>query len=304
MLTLDTAPLPDGFHELRVVAVAAGPIETQGRIIVPVKTDNHGHTIEFTATLEPDGTASQVVAADGQDQAVEAAADVVAPWDRPIELAAKAPGMSGIEFSYNGRVLSRTEGDTARLRFNPRRLGTGPIAFRAAGKAAGPDGPSVVSSPIRLRIASSPPLPAWQPPKAARFVRGLQLRLAGDKIVPVQETFPPTWLRDAGVTAGEAFELEGAFDVPDSEIYQFQLWHDGDLKLSVDGQLLYEGAGGDEHERFIPVVLAKGMHRMTLAGQAGPNVRVRIAFGGEGTFCLSGADFGTSASEAPGRRAE
>src|SRR5690606_31145539 len=34
-LKLDTSPLPDGVHELRVIASNADPIESQGRVIVP-----------------------------------------------------------------------------------------------------------------------------------------------------------------------------------------------------------------------------------------------------------------------------
>ncbi len=38
---LDTTRLADGRHELRIVAIEAGPIRSQGRLIVPIKTSNH-----------------------------------------------------------------------------------------------------------------------------------------------------------------------------------------------------------------------------------------------------------------------
>ena len=56
-LVLNTRRLADGFHELRIVAIAAGAIETQGRAILRVIVDNHGRTIDFTAdaTAPPAG---------------------------------------------------------------------------------------------------------------------------------------------------------------------------------------------------------------------------------------------------------
>ena len=49
-LLLDSRRLADGYHELRIVAMAAGAVETQGRAIVNVTVDNHGRTIDFTAS--------------------------------------------------------------------------------------------------------------------------------------------------------------------------------------------------------------------------------------------------------------
>ncbi len=81
------------------------------------------------------------------------------------------------------------------------------------------------------------------------------------------------------------------FEVADTDTYQFQVWHDGQLKITVDGRVLYNSKSGDEREQFLPVALAKGLHRLKLVGVAGSNVRMRIAFGGEGTWTLSGEKF-------------
>lgn len=50
-LPLDTTALADGHHDLRVVAIAATDIETQGRRIVPITVSNHGRTLALT--VEP-----------------------------------------------------------------------------------------------------------------------------------------------------------------------------------------------------------------------------------------------------------
>ena len=116
----------------------------------------------------------------------------------------------------------------------------------------------------------------------------MQLRLAGGKTVPIQETLAPTWLADAGVKPGEAVELDGVFDAAATETYQFQLWHDGDVKLAVDGRTLYDGKQGTDRERFVPIALAEGLHRLKLVGRPGPSLRLKVLFGGQGTLSLDG----------------
>lgn len=155
------------------------------------------------------------------------------------------------------------------------------------------------SQPIDLTIEANRPLPAWQLPRGVTLVRGMQLRLPGGETVPLQETLKPTWLADAGVKPGEVVELDGVFDAAATDTYQFQLWHDGDLKLAVDGRTLYDGkegtdAGGKpgaDRERFVPIALAEGLHRLKVVARAGPKTQLRILFGGQGTLSLDGTRF-------------
>ena len=72
-LTLDTAKVADGYHELRVVAIGPAPIESQGRQIIPVRLDNHGRKIE-----------------------VSAATQGVLPRNTVLRIAVKSPGSIGI----------------------------------------------------------------------------------------------------------------------------------------------------------------------------------------------------------------
>jgi hypothetical protein len=276
---------------LRLVAVAAGDVETQGRAILSVNVDNHGRRIEFSATPEAAGLRSGEPAAGKAKPTVAAAAEGNPCWDESLLLAAKAPGMSEIIFVHNGRILGRADGEEARVTINPRVLGTGPVTLQAFGLTRGESSASVRSRPIELTIDANRPLPAWRLPRGATLVRGLQLRLASGKTIPIQETLSPNWLTAAGAKAGEAIELEGIFDVAKIDTYQFQLWHDGELKLAVDGRTLYEGKPTRGRERFVPVALAEGLHRLKVAGVAGPDARLLILFGGPGTLSLDGARF-------------
>ena len=289
-LVLNTHGLADGYHELRIVTIAAGLVETQGRAILRVGVDNSGRTIEFTAdpAAPPAAqTAAEKKGTPGKEKTPERSAR----WDETLLLAAKAPGMAEIFFSCNGRVLGRKDGAEARLKINPRMLGTGPVTLQAFARAPQETWAGVQSQPIDLTIQANVPLPAWQLPRGVTLVRGMRLRLAGGKSVPIHETLKPTWLADAGVKPGEAWELDGVFDAAATDTFQFQLWHDGDVKLAVDGRTLYEGKEGSDREHFVPIALAEGFHRLKIVGRAGPKERMQILFGGPGTLSLDGTRF-------------
>lgn len=51
-LRFDSAKIPDGYHELRVVAVANTLIETTGRKLIPIRVNNHGHQVELETDRE------------------------------------------------------------------------------------------------------------------------------------------------------------------------------------------------------------------------------------------------------------
>jgi hypothetical protein len=121
-LPLDTAPLADGHHDLRVVAIAATDIETQGRRIVPVTFANHGHTLTLSVEprrVQPGGT---------------------------VRVSLSGPGIeSGVIFSL-GRVLGRTAAAEATIEVPADVLGRGPVTIRATGRT-GPHPTDVVNAP-------------------------------------------------------------------------------------------------------------------------------------------------------------
>jgi hypothetical protein len=74
-------------------------------------------------------------------------------------------------------------------------------------------------------------------------------------------------------------------------MYQFQLWHRGELHLSVDGSPVYEAAQGTRGQQFAPVMLAAGLHHLKISGRAPDPVTLRVLFGGPGSTSLDGALF-------------
>jgi uncharacterized protein (TIGR03790 family) len=124
-LSLNTANLPDGYHELRVVAADAGAIETQGRLIIPFYVKNHDAELQWTVSPQP-GVASQGV----------------------VRISAHQPGATAIVIRQNHRELARVEGEEGNVEIPAALLGRGPVALQAASEGDVP----AVSAPIWLQV--------------------------------------------------------------------------------------------------------------------------------------------------------
>ena len=118
-LQMDTTKLSDGYHELRVVAVEASPIETRGRLVVPIRVDNHGAQIELTATPTTN----------------------ITPQTK-VRIAAKQPGATSIVVRQNRREVGRFEGASGEIEVLAATFGRGPVVLQAES-----DGPQPAQSP-------------------------------------------------------------------------------------------------------------------------------------------------------------
>ncbi len=265
---LDTTELADGYHTLHLVAVEAGPIETQGRTIVPVWVDNREHTIEFAATP----------------------ADRVR-WDQKLVLKANAPGMQAVAFFHNARLIGKLDQAEGQIEVDPRIFGSGPVTLRAVGLSRSGSSDFVHSRPIELRVEPARPLAALKKPEASKQQPGLLLKLANGRTVQVQDTSKTDWLGKAGVKPGETFEFQAYFTVPKEDVYQFQTFTAGEVRLTVDGTALVQAPAGKYRGRFAPVALAAGQHSVKVSGRAADPAVLRVLFGGRGTKSLDGARF-------------
>jgi hypothetical protein len=125
-LELDTAKLADGYHELRVVAVEAGPIASQGEVIVPVMTANHG--LEIDVHVEPP-TAIRL--------------------DQSLTLKVSAPGCSTIGVAQGTRWVGKAEGEQGTVTIKASLLGEGPVRLQVVG--TGKSG-NVLAKPLDLAV--------------------------------------------------------------------------------------------------------------------------------------------------------
>lgn len=127
-LPLDTTPLADGHHDLRVVAIAATDVETQGRRIVPVTVSNHG--LALTLTVEPRR---------------------VRPADT-VRVSLAGAGVESAVVYGMGRVLGRMATGQATIELPAELLGRGPVTLRATGRTGPNPGDAVNAAPVTITV--------------------------------------------------------------------------------------------------------------------------------------------------------
>jgi hypothetical protein len=130
-LKLDTAVLPDGNQELRVVAVESGNIQSQGRAIHHLVTENYGRKIEV----------------------LKAPRGPMKPGDT-IHLEVKSPGSIGVAVVQNGRSVGRIAGEEGIVEISADKLGSGKVRLQAVG--IGKSGPRshVLAAPIEIEVVA------------------------------------------------------------------------------------------------------------------------------------------------------
>lgn len=128
-LAVDTTKLADGYHELRVVAVGPGPIESQGQQVVSARFNNHGRTIEASlATQSP------------------------LQSDKPLTITAKSPGSVGIVAIQGSRIIGRIAGEEGQIEVPGNILGAGPVRIRVAGLGSDGMSSNVMAQPLDLIV--------------------------------------------------------------------------------------------------------------------------------------------------------
>ena len=289
-LTLDTTTLADGYHDLRVVAVTADVIQTQGHLVLPIIVNNRGQAVEVTGPA-----ARQVV------------------WAEPLKLRARLAGARQLRFLHHGRVLATIEGEEGDAEIDTRRLGLGPVRIDVTGhlpagaKTAPADdrthpGHIVAARPVEIEVVMPPALPAIEAPPGDTTTAGLKLTPEGREPVTIESTHPGDWLAKAGVKKGQSFVLEGYFDVPADDIYQFQIHSSAEPTIEVDSRVI--GTAPRLGWRFLPVHLAAGTHHLRVAGTFTLAPRMDLRFGGPGARSVAADRFRHVRPPAPPKPAE
>ncbi|MBN2475357.1 MAG: hypothetical protein JXB62_12165 [Pirellulales bacterium] len=131
LLEWDTAQLADGHHEVRVVALEAGWIRSQGRQIMTIVTANHGRTIEASLA-----TPAAVAAG------------------TPVVIAAKSPGSTAIVVMHHSRLVGKTAGEDGRLTIDSSKLGLGVVSLQVVGLGKGGPLDYVTAEPLDVTIVA------------------------------------------------------------------------------------------------------------------------------------------------------
>jgi hypothetical protein len=127
-LPLDTAAFADGHHDLRLVAIEAGPVETQGRRVVPVRFANHARTL--TLTVEPRRARPQGT----------------------LRVGVAGTGITGALIHAAGRVLGRTSTAESTIEVPAELLGRGTVTIRATGRSGPSPAEAVNAEPVTVQI--------------------------------------------------------------------------------------------------------------------------------------------------------
>jgi hypothetical protein len=107
-IPIDTTTLADGYHELRVVGIRSNPIETQGRVIVPVLVTNHDATLELKVSPAPHIS-----------------------FDAKLKVSVRQPGATSITVRQNTRDVARVQGESGSVEIAAATLGRGPVTLQA-----------------------------------------------------------------------------------------------------------------------------------------------------------------------------
>ena len=127
-LSLDTTPLADGHHELRLVGIAATPIETQGRSVLPVIFANHGRTLTMAVT-------PQRIAADGA-----------------VTVTLEGEKLDGVLVFSAGRILGRLRAAAGSIDVPAAMLGRGKVTLYATGRGGRTAADSVNAQPVTVDV--------------------------------------------------------------------------------------------------------------------------------------------------------
>jgi tetratricopeptide (TPR) repeat protein len=280
----DAKLMLEGYHEVRVVAVAGGPLEERTTEVLPFTVRTSGRQLAISGPEKSD-----------------------APWDRPVRVQAECAGAAEIQFFHNLRLVGAVHGEKGAVEIDPQFLGQGPCRIQCVAVDAAKK-PMAVSAFIELRVVPPAPAPAIAPPEGGLSEPGLLLTAEGGAPVAVADTGKKNWLGGAGVKEGQSFTLEGFFDAPEETVYQFQIRGNVGPVVEVDGRTIespksdlqpanegpelvaaVQPAGGAAWT-FLPVSLAKGLHRLRITGVAVRGSTLDIRFGGRGTQSI-GANF-------------
>jgi hypothetical protein len=260
---IDTTLLADGYHELRIVALEAAPIETPGSLVLPIMVDNRGRSVKVSASEGPR-----------------------LHWGQPVEFQVDAAGATAVVIAQGMRRLGSRAGANGTFTIDPRLLGQGPVAVQAIALGAGGADEVMFSQPLEFAVEPAEYLSAPDAPDDSELTPGLTLTRSDGSTEMVEET-TGDWLGEVGVEDGADFVLSGWFHVGADDVYQFQLRHLGALALVVDGETLYDAAGSDNTRQYVAVGLEEGEHLVEVRATRQGESQIDVRFGGRGTRRLS-----------------
>ncbi len=148
-----------------------------------------------------------------------------------------------------------------------------------------------MSRPISLTIKPGPIMPAQQLRPGTKLAPGMHFKADGTAAHIVKETDEGNWLAAMKLKSDQSFVLGSVFEVPDDDMYQFELRHAGTVSIKIDGKVMYDEKQKDPDWNYIPMHLAKGHHYFQLTGVGAQPTGMEIRFGSSGVTNLDETRF-------------
>jgi hypothetical protein len=266
---LDTETLPDGHHELRVVAVADNLIECQGRQAVSFTTKNHARTIvvhgKRTRTIR---------------------------WDKTMRFDVESPGAVGIAVYVNREVLARAAGDKVRFVIKPSHIGLGPARLSIVGLYGKQRTDNVFSQPVDIEVTPPKLITALRSPVGVKYAPGMRVTSSGGPSVKVTSTFDKNWPEKlAHLTKNSPFAIEGLVNVRHDGVYQLQAAIDGDVDVSVNDRRLFATRDQTFNRHYVMLPLSAGWHHIRADARPNRSRRFELKFGDRGCRSVGAPEF-------------
>ena len=276
-LAFDTTTVDDGDHDVRFVAVEAGPVGTRSFHAATLTVANAKRTVSL-------------------------AAPATVGWADTVTVTGKAAGAKDVALVVGGVAIPgvKVVGDTFKATFPAASVGPGPVTIvaRATWKA----GPAARAQ--RALVVNPPPLRKHPKPDGKKAgLLGTLFDKVGKDAKPAA-TLDLTTLGGAGQTPSvrEAIAAKGAgpwknvhvtgeFEVPAAGLYQLLVTAAGDLAIDVDGKPALATTKVAAGKPFgVLVGLEAGWHDLTIryAPTAAPDLTVLLG-GDRVTAPLAGA---------------
>lgn len=252
-LPFESTTVGDGSHMLAIVAVEKGDAQTKTMALLPVQVANKTAKITSSITNLP----------------------VAFGATTTVKLSCK--GASGIKLLHLNRFVGEVLGSDGEVKLDTNLVGVGPVSLQPIATV---NGQSVYGSPIALNV--TPGSSVAPVPTKAGLQPGLNLSMPGKASVNVKDTIDASFIGKLTGGNNQAFSLVGYFTVTEQDLFQVQIRTNTKAHVEVSGrELIYADT---DKQRFAPVLLEPGLHRLKISGSAPNGAYMDIRIGSRGCF--------------------
>ncbi|MEK7483680.1 MAG: hypothetical protein AABZ60_05015 [Planctomycetota bacterium] len=203
--TLDSTLFPEGYHELRIVAISTNSLKTQGNLLVPVIFDHSGTLIKISKLTKNTWT-----------------------WNETLLLKISCEGSKTLTLFFQGEEIAQLKKSRGEIKVPLNSFGEGTISLQV--QAQFEKGKISWSEPIVLKI-----LPPWIDPEKLNpndLQQGMSLVVDHGK-PHILSDLEATSLQKANWQENKSFTLKMVYQTPQDEVYYLQCKPAVDLTLQL-----------------------------------------------------------------------